>query len=52
MLRAPEIKMQWGTSFLVTLIVGGPLLFRSAGESFACRRALHRHGYRRVSRCS
>ena len=30
MLRAPEIKMQWGTSFLVTLVVGGPLLFRSS----------------------
>lgn len=32
MLRAPEIKMQWGTSFLVTLAVGGPLLFRSSGN--------------------
>ncbi len=32
MLRAPEIKMQWGTSFLVTLLVGAPLLFRSAAE--------------------
>ena len=32
MLRAPEIKMQWGTSFLVTLMVGAPLLFRSAGD--------------------
>ena len=32
MLRAPEIKMQWGSSFLITLIVGAPLLFRSAGD--------------------
>jgi ABC-2 type transport system permease protein len=32
MLRAPEIKMQWGTSFLVTLLVGAPLLFRSSGN--------------------
>jgi hypothetical protein len=32
MLRAPEVKMQWGTSFLVTLLVGAPLLFRS-GEN-------------------
>jgi hypothetical protein len=32
MLRAPEIKMQWGTSFLVTLFVGAPLLFRSSGD--------------------
>jgi ABC-2 type transport system permease protein len=32
MLRAPEIKMQWGTSFLVTLLVGAPLLFRSSGD--------------------
>lgn len=32
MLRAPEIKMQWGTSFLVTLVVGGPMLFRSAAS--------------------
>jgi hypothetical protein len=30
MLRAPEVKMAWGTSLLVTLIVGGSLLFRSA----------------------
>ncbi len=28
MLRAPEIKMQFGTSFVVTLLLGGPLLFR------------------------
>lgn len=32
MLRAPEIKMQWGSSFLVTLLVGAPLLFRSSGD--------------------
>src|SRR6185503_1916375 len=32
MLRAPEMKMQWGSSFLVTLIVGGPLLFRSGSD--------------------
>jgi hypothetical protein len=32
MLRAPEVKMQWGTSFIVTLLVGAPLLFR-AGSS-------------------
>jgi hypothetical protein len=32
MLRAPEIKMQWGSSFLVTLLVGAPLLFRSAAN--------------------
>jgi ABC-2 type transport system permease protein len=30
MLRAPEVKIAWGTSFLVTLIVGGSFLFRSA----------------------
>lgn len=29
LLRAPEVKMAWGSSFLVTLIVGGSLLFRS-----------------------
>lgn len=29
MLRAPEVKMQWGTSFVVTLLVGAPLLFRA-----------------------
>jgi len=32
MLRAPEIKMQWGTSFLITLFVGAPLLFRSSDK--------------------
>ena len=29
MLRAPEVKMAWASSFIVTLIVGGSLLFRS-----------------------
>jgi hypothetical protein len=29
LLRAPEVKIAWGTSFLVTLIAGGTLLFRS-----------------------
>ena len=32
MLRAPEVKMAWGTSFLVTLILGGGLLFRAAAK--------------------
>jgi hypothetical protein len=32
MLRAPEMKLQWGTSFVVTLFVGGPLLFRAGGD--------------------
>jgi ABC-2 type transport system permease protein len=32
MLRAPEIKMQWGTSFVIMLIVGGPVLFRAAAK--------------------
>jgi ABC-2 type transport system permease protein len=30
MLRAPEVKMAWAGSFIVTLIVGASLLFRSA----------------------
>lgn len=30
MLRAPEVKMAWGTAFLVTVIVGASLLFRAA----------------------
>jgi hypothetical protein len=30
MLRAPEVKMAWGTGFLVTLILGVIVLFRSA----------------------
>lgn len=29
MLRAPEVKMAWGTSFVVTLIMGASFLFRS-----------------------
>ena len=29
MLRAPEVKMAWGSSFLVTLILGASVLFRS-----------------------
>lgn len=29
MLRAPEVKMQWGTSFIVTIVVGIPLIFRA-----------------------
>lgn len=29
LLRAPEVKMAWATSFVATLIVGGSLLFRS-----------------------
>jgi len=32
MLRAPEVKMQWGTSFVVTLLVGAPLLFRGGSR--------------------
>ena len=28
-LRAPEVKMTWGTSFLVTVVVGASLLFRA-----------------------
>jgi ABC-2 type transport system permease protein len=30
MLRAPEVKMAWASSFIVTLIVGASLFFRSA----------------------
>jgi ABC-2 type transport system permease protein len=30
MLRAPEVKMAWGTSFVVSLILGVSVLFRSA----------------------
>jgi hypothetical protein len=30
MLRAPEVKMAWASSFFVTLIAGGSLLFRAA----------------------
>lgn len=28
-LRAPEVKMTWGTSFLVTVVVGASVLFRA-----------------------
>jgi ABC-2 type transport system permease protein len=30
MLRAPEVKIAWGSSFLVPLLVGGSFLFRSS----------------------
>jgi ABC-2 type transport system permease protein len=30
MLRAPEVKIAWGSSFLVPLLVGGSLLFRAS----------------------
>jgi len=30
MLRAPEVKMAWGTAFIVTVILGASVLFRSA----------------------
>jgi hypothetical protein len=32
MLRAPEVKMQFASSFVVTLLVGGSLLFRAASR--------------------
>jgi hypothetical protein len=32
MMRAPEMKLQFGTSFIITLVVGGSLLFRSTGR--------------------
>ena len=32
MLRAPEVKMQWGSSVVVTVLVGAPLLFRSGSS--------------------
>ena len=32
MLRAPEVKMQWASSFVVTLMVGAPMLFRSSSS--------------------
>lgn len=32
LLRAPEVKMAWGSSFLVTLIIGASLLFRGTGN--------------------
>lgn len=31
LMRAPEVKMQWATSFIVMLLVGAPLLFRTGG---------------------
>jgi len=30
MLRAPEVKMAWAASFIVTVVIGGAFLFRSA----------------------
>lgn len=30
MLRAPEVKMAWGTSFVVTIVLGAGALFRTA----------------------
>ncbi len=32
MLRAPEVKMAWATSFLVTLILGVSIFYRSASQ--------------------
>jgi hypothetical protein len=32
LLRAPEVKMAWASSFIVTLILGGTFLFRSTGN--------------------
>ncbi len=32
LLRAPEVKMAWASSFIVTLIFGGVFLFRSTGN--------------------
>lgn len=32
MLRAPEVKMQFATSFVVTILVGGSFLFRAASS--------------------
>jgi hypothetical protein len=32
MLRAPEVKMAWGTAFIVTIILGASLLVRAAPE--------------------
>jgi hypothetical protein len=31
-MRAPEVKMQWGASFFVMLVLGAPLLFRASGS--------------------
>lgn len=30
MLRAPEVKMAWGSSFLITVVIGAGVLFRTA----------------------
>lgn len=32
LLRAPEVKMAWGSSFIVTLILGASFLFRGTGN--------------------
>ncbi len=32
MLRAPEVKMQWATSFVLTFLIGAPLLFRGGSS--------------------
>ncbi|PYV10683.1 MAG: hypothetical protein DMG07_20690, partial [Acidobacteria bacterium] len=32
MLRAPEVKMQFGTSFLVSALIGASLLFRAGAN--------------------
>jgi hypothetical protein len=32
LLRAPEVKMAWASSFIVTLILGGTFLFRNTGN--------------------
>jgi hypothetical protein len=32
LLRAPEVKMAWATSFIVTIILGGTLLFRATAN--------------------
>lgn len=32
MLRAPEVKMAWGTSFIVTLILGSSFMIRSSAK--------------------
>jgi hypothetical protein len=48
MLRAPEVKMQWGTSFVVTMLVGAPLLFPRGLEPADGGQALRRHRRRRL----
>ncbi len=32
LLRAPEVKMAWATSFIVTILLGGTLLFRATAN--------------------